>query len=97
LRRFTVDETKCVGCRICELACSFQHKREFDPQSARIRLYFADAGAVVIEVGACDCTRPLCIELCPVQALRPTLLCSVLNNLYRVYSGLLLKLRQAWQ
>ncbi len=88
MQRFNVDEQKCVGCRICELACSFQRQQEFNPASSNIKIYFADDGRLSINVQNCDCTRPLCLDLCPVQALRPTWLCLALNKLHALYSSL---------
>lgn len=88
MRRFRVDAKKCVGCRICELACSFQHRQEFDPEASKIKVYFCDDGGLEIKVESCDCKQPLCVELCPVQALDPTYLCIVLNKLCEMVPAL---------
>jgi anaerobic carbon-monoxide dehydrogenase iron sulfur subunit len=86
MRRFTLDTDKCVGCRTCELACSFSHRQQFDPESAKIRIYFCDDGGLDIRVAACDCRQPLCLEMCPTQALRPTLLCRAIVGIMRLCS-----------
>ena len=64
-----VREKDCVGCRICELACSFQQTNEFNPEASKIRIYFGDDGELIIKTKECECDRPLCVELCPVHAL----------------------------
>ena len=69
MQRLQVDAKKCVACRICELACSFQHVKQFDPELSRIRVYVDDGGGLEIELKSCDCTREVCVELCPAQAL----------------------------
>lgn len=66
---------KCYGCRSCEMACSFHHRRCFSPGGGSIRV-FKDhrTGAVIWERDkTCDlCAgegRPMCIEYCSYQAL----------------------------
>jgi Fe-S-cluster-containing hydrogenase component 2 len=87
MRRFSVDTNKCVGCRTCELACSFGRRQQFDPEASRIKIHFGDDGGVDIRVAACDCRQPLCLELCPPQALRPTLLCRAVVKILRLFHG----------
>jgi anaerobic carbon-monoxide dehydrogenase iron sulfur subunit len=31
-----IEPSKCVGCKSCELACSFSHSSEFAPSRSRI-------------------------------------------------------------
>lgn len=68
-----VNKDKCVGCRTCELACSFQKSGVFNPEKSNIRIYFDSEGGLDIKIQAsCDCSeveRPLCVELCPVGAI----------------------------
>ena len=67
-----VDEGRCVGCRICELACSFSRRDCFDPEAAAIRITFLDDGGLAVTVGegCTKCRRPLCAEFCPVGAIQ---------------------------
>ncbi|MCL6448168.1 MAG: 4Fe-4S binding protein [Armatimonadetes bacterium] len=68
-----IDKNKCVGCRTCELACSFQKTKMFNPDDSNIKIYFDDESNLVIKIFApCDCsaTLPLCYELCPVDAIK---------------------------
>lgn len=68
-----IDKEKCVGCRACELACSFYHVKEFCPENSNIRIFFTDDGDVEIDIsGNCNCSgkdEPLCVKFCPTQAL----------------------------
>ena len=69
-----VNEKKCVGCRICELACSFEKNREFNPENSTIKITFNEDASLNVELRA-DCTcvsknKPLCVELCPQNAIR---------------------------
>ena len=66
-----VNPSICVGCRICELACSFTRQKYFSPAEACIQVLFNDDGSLTIEIGSgCrTCETPLCIRFCPVGAI----------------------------
>jgi len=50
-----VNEKKCVGCLICELACFFK-KREFNPENYTIKITFTANASLKIELkGDCTC------------------------------------------
>ncbi len=72
MKTAVVDEARCVGCRLCELACSFGRRGQFDPEVAAIRVTFLDDGRLAVTVAdACSgCRQPLCAEFCPVDAIR---------------------------
>jgi carbon-monoxide dehydrogenase iron sulfur subunit len=37
-----VDVGKCIGCRTCEIACSYHHKRVFNPKIASLEIRAAE-------------------------------------------------------
>lgn len=69
-----VDKEKCVGCRTCELACSFYNKSFFCPDNSQIRVFFTEDGDLEIDVPyECNCSgkdEPLCAEFCPTHAIK---------------------------
>ena len=69
-----VDQKKCVGCRICELVCSFNHIRAFCPEQSKIQIFLTDDGNVEINLfcsGKCSGEEEaLCVQLCPTQAIQ---------------------------
>jgi carbon-monoxide dehydrogenase iron sulfur subunit len=69
--RITVVVEKCVGCRICELACSLKNYKECNPSRARIFVVRdEDDGALTtIPVLCQQCEDPLCVAMCPATAL----------------------------
>ncbi len=70
-RVVTVDIEKCTGCRSCELACSLHNFGEFNPARARIHVVKTQKEAVTttIPVLCRQCADPLCVKMCPVEAL----------------------------
>lgn len=70
------DTEACCGCRTCELACSFHHKRAFSPEFSSIRVsnnYLTGEIRSAIDP-TCDLCKgeaqPLCVEYCLYGALK---------------------------
>ena len=64
----TVNLDKCVGCRVCELVCSFKDTGEFNPSKSKIQVIgFEEVFSLPI---ACfQCEKPYCAEVCPTGAI----------------------------
>jgi Fe-S-cluster-containing hydrogenase component 2 len=77
-----IDEQKCVVCKLCELACSYHHRKVFDPEISSIEINRTGkamevTGIVYSDKGegshlACDrCSgepAPLCSKYCEWNA-----------------------------
>ena len=74
--KILTDIETCVGCRTCELACSFHHQGVFSPEVSSIKVARDNQqGEIEISIDStCDLcrqeARPLCIEYCVYGALR---------------------------
>jgi Fe-S-cluster-containing dehydrogenase component len=68
MKVLTVDPGKCVGCRLCELACSLKNSGEFNPARARVRVMGVDE-FFTLPIVCFQCERPYCMEVCPSGAL----------------------------
>lgn len=66
-----VDPIKCTGCRVCELACSFQHEGTFQPSLSRIRVVKIEERGVNNPISCLDCSKMLCMDACPTGACQP--------------------------
>lgn len=61
------DADKCKGCLECEKACSnVMHKNDLGGEYSAIRIHETDAGYEMTDCNMCG----LCIDMCPVQALK---------------------------
>jgi Fe-S-cluster-containing dehydrogenase component len=63
------NETKCVGCRACELACSFYHYKEKNPARALVKIVKIEETFRDVPVVCRHCKKAPCIEVCPVNAI----------------------------
>ena len=62
------DPTKCIGCRICEYACSLTKTNAFDPGLSRIRVVRIEP--IIMTAVSCRlCEDAPCITACPRKAL----------------------------
>jgi len=71
------DLPNCAGCRTCELACSFHHTGEFNPEVSSIKItdkddesgfiinLFEQSDGYAIPCDGCeDLELPLCVQYC---------------------------------
>ena len=64
-RKFvSADPEKCVGCQICEYACSFTKEKAFNPLKSRIRVVRVNQLANMA-VTCRLCENPACVAACP--------------------------------
>lgn len=62
------DPNRCVGCVVCEYACSLEKEKTFNPGKSRIRALRLDPLSN-IAVACRICDDPTCIKACPKGAL----------------------------
>ena len=71
MRKFlSVNPDICIGCRLCELACSMTKENTFNPKKARIKVHFVGIPEVPVPVFSRHCDscggKPQCLKYCPV-------------------------------
>ncbi|HSW35161.1 MAG TPA: 4Fe-4S binding protein [Candidatus Limnocylindrales bacterium] len=60
---------KCIGCKLCQLACSAQNEGEFNPRLARLKItsHYTRNG---FDVRGQTCDFGMgCVDICPVDAI----------------------------
>lgn len=67
--RMLVDETKCTGCRTCELACSVSNFGEFAPHKSFITIDKKEGEGLDMPLVCRQCGNAACINACPCGAL----------------------------
>ena len=60
---------KCVACRLCEGACSFQHEGAFQPARTRIFVHDFVDEAVYLPLACFHCSDAPCVSNCPTYAI----------------------------
>jgi anaerobic carbon-monoxide dehydrogenase iron sulfur subunit len=59
----------CIGCGICQMACSLSHYNKISPLLSRITIVREREKEKNV-IGVChQCESPLCIKVCPMNAL----------------------------
>lgn len=65
----TISPEKCIGCRSCELICSFNKTGEFNPQEAAVTVLSYEEAAISVPVMCMQCEDAACMKVCPVGAI----------------------------
>ena len=67
-RKFvTADPEKCIGCVVCEYACSMVNENTFNPTKSRIRA-MRMGPLVNLAITCRHCEDPACVAACPRDA-----------------------------
>jgi len=69
VRTLIIDLSKCIGCRYCEMICTFRHKGVYGRIGSRIRIVTDDKEIINNAFVCRHCKKPVCVELCPVDAI----------------------------
>ncbi|ARJ67532.1 (Fe-S)-binding protein [Magnetospirillum sp. ME-1] len=65
-----IQPAKCTGCRQCEMACSFEKERSFNPSRSRIRVFDIHSEARFVPYTCTQCAQAWCLQACPVDAIK---------------------------
>jgi len=69
IKKITVNEEKCTGCRICELVCSVKNDFVYNPELSRIVKLLEGLPENLSTIVCQQCPDAPCIESCPVSAI----------------------------
>ncbi len=74
LKSLQIDTAKCTGCLQCEMACSYENEKVFNPAKSRIKVFtFHDEGQFS-PYTCTQCAEAWCLHACPVEAIVTNLL-----------------------
>lgn len=71
-RILMISPEKCIGCRSCELICSFRRHKEFSPRNAAVSVFSYDEAALSVPLMCMQCEEPSCMKVCPASAISRT-------------------------
>lgn len=69
MKQLVIKPEKCIGCRTCELVCSFGHYQQFNPKMANVTVLEYEKAAVAVPIVCLQCEEPSCMKVCPVHAI----------------------------
>ena len=64
-----VNPEKCAGCRTCELMCSFERIKSFNPRLSAVTVLDYEAALTSVPVMCMQCDEACCLKVCPVGAI----------------------------
>jgi len=68
-KRLIVTPDRCIGCRSCEIACSFVHTEvNIRPAMSRVRVY-PMSEKLFVPVLCLQCAEAACVKVCPTKTL----------------------------
>ncbi|MCQ4635588.1 4Fe-4S dicluster domain-containing protein [Anaerovorax odorimutans] len=68
-KTMVLQPEKCLGCKTCELVCSFNRTKEFNPQRSAVSVIPYDAAMICVPIMCTQCEDACCAEICPVSAI----------------------------
>jgi len=64
-----VNPEKCAGCRTCELMCSFERTKTFNPRLSAVTVIDYEAALTSVPIMCMQCDEACCLKVCPVGAI----------------------------
>jgi len=64
-----IKPEKCIGCRTCEIICSYNRGKVFNPRLSAVSVLAYEEAAISVPVMCLQCEEACCVKVCPVQAM----------------------------
>ena len=69
MKNLVIKSKNCVGCKVCELACSMYHFKTHKPSLSAIKIIKYDETSRDIPTVCLHCEDPVCMKVCVVGAI----------------------------
>lgn len=64
-----LNPSRCTGCKLCELSCSWEKESVFNPHKARIKVVSWNKEGISVPINCMHCQDPYCKAVCMVGAI----------------------------
>jgi len=68
-KSLVIDASKCTGCHLCEMACTYHHEGVFNPTKSRIKVFKFEYEGRNVPYVCTQCADAWCMQACPVDAI----------------------------
>ena len=68
-KQLMIKPEKCTGCRTCELICSWNRGKDFNPQNSAVSVVDYEEEVMSIPMMCLQCEEAYCIKACKVGSL----------------------------
>lgn len=68
-KSIVIRPESCLGCRACELICSFRLSGSFSPHNAAVTVCRLEGRIPAVPLMCMHCSAPACVAVCPTGAL----------------------------
>lgn len=70
MKMITIDQSKCVGCRNCEMACAYSRTKETcESKESNIKITHYIDDRIIIPMTCLHCEEAWCMSVCPANAI----------------------------
>ena len=68
-KQLMIKPEKCIGCRTCELICSWNKGKNFNPRNSAVSVINYEEAVISVPMMCLQCEDACCVKVCPVQAM----------------------------
>jgi len=69
VKKLMLKPEKCIGCRTCEVICSWNKGKNFNPRNSAVSVINYEEAFVSVPVMCLQCEEAYCVKVCPVNAM----------------------------
>ena len=68
-KQLMIKPEKCTGCRTCEVICSWNRGKNFNPRNSAVSVINCEEAVISVPMMCLQCEEACCVKVCPVKAM----------------------------